>query len=71
MMNIGLKYIYLLFFLFSRILWDFLGYKEKYVISQFLIILKCSIHETILKLFIKLLIHSLLLIIFKYLRHGR
>ena len=69
MINIGLKYIHLLFFLYSRILWDFLGNEEKYIISQFLRILKYLIHETVLKIFIGLLAHSLLLIIFKYLRH--
>ena len=49
MMNIGLKYIYLLYFLYARILWDFLGNEEKYVISQILRILKYFIHKTILK----------------------
>ena len=64
--------IYLsLIFLVSRILWDFLGNKEKYVISQILRILKYLIHETLLKFFIRLLAHSLLLIIFRYLRHWR
>ena len=61
--------VYLLFFLYSRILWDFCGNEEKYVISSILRILKYMIHETVLKFFIGLLTHSLLLIIFRYLRH--
>ena len=72
MMNIGLKYIYLFFFfLYSRILWDFRGNEEKFVISQILRILKYLINETILNLFIGLLTYSLLLIIFMYLKHWR
>ena len=58
--------------LICLVLKDFMGFfrnEEKYVISLILRILKYLIHETVLKLFIGLLAHSLLLIIFKYLRH--
>ena len=63
-------YLSLIFLVFK----DFMGFLRKlrkYVISPILRILKYLIHETILKFFIKLLAHSLLLIIFKYLRHWR
>ena len=56
-MNIDLKYIYILFSCIK----GFYGIFE--VIYQILRILRYLIHETVLKFFIGLLTHSLLLII--------
>ena len=57
MVNIGLKYI---FILFSSTQGFYEIYEEKniYIISQNLGILKYFIHETVLKFFIGLLAHS-------------
>ena len=63
MMNISLKCIYILFICTQNFI-RFMRKRKVYYIPNFMN-LKCLINETVLTFIIGLLVHSLLLIIFK------
>ena len=66
MMNIGLKYIYILF-IYTQGFYEINEEKKICYISNF-VNLKYFIYETVLTFFFRFLTHSLLLIIFRYSR---